>query len=95
MQSERGEIMIEKVVLTSASFIVVYASGRTRIYSCPYKKLPQRVQQFIDNREKYAESYGDVINAIVWRWYNNDFTSWYKTQWYYLRNLSERTEMYL
>ena len=62
-----GENMIEKVVLTSAGFIVVYASGRTRIYSCPYKKLPLRVQQFIDNREKYAESYGDVINAIVWR----------------------------
>lgn len=61
------KIMIEKVVLTSAGFIVVYASGRTRIYSCPYKKLPVRVQQFIDNREKYAESYGDVINAIVWR----------------------------
>ena len=62
-----GEIMIQKVVLTSAGFIVVYASGRTRIYSCPYKKLPLRVQQFIDNHEKYAESYGDVINAIVWR----------------------------
>lgn len=59
--------MIEKVVLTSAGFIVVYASGRTMIYSCPYKKLPLRVQQFIDNHEKYAESYGDVINAIVWR----------------------------
>ena len=61
------KMMIIKVVLTSAGFIVVYASGRTRIYSCPYKKLPVRVQQFIDNREKYAESYGDVINAIVWR----------------------------
>ena len=59
--------MIEKVVLTSAGFIVVYASGRTRIYRCPYRELPKRVQQFIDNREKYAESYGDVINAIVWR----------------------------
>ena len=59
--------MIQKVVLTSAGFIVVYASRRTRIYCCPYKKLPKRVQQFIDNREKYAESYGDVINAIVWR----------------------------
>ena len=67
LDGEKGEIMIEKVVLTSAGFIVVYASGRTRIYSCPYKKLPLRVQQFIDNREKYAESYGDVINAIVWR----------------------------
>ena len=59
--------MITKVVLTSAGFIVVYASGRTRIYSCPYRNLPKRVQQFIDNREKYAESYDDVINAIVWR----------------------------
>ena len=65
--NERGENMIEKVVLTSAGFIVVYASGRTRIYSCPYHNLPKRVQQFIDNREKYAESYGDVLNAIVWR----------------------------
>ena len=59
--------MIIKVVLTTAGFIVVYASGRTWIYSCPYKKLPLRVQQFIDNHEKYTESYGDVINAIVWR----------------------------
>ena len=59
--------MIQKVVLISAGFIVVYASGRTRIYSCPYKKLPLRVQQFIDNHEKYAESYRDAINAIVWR----------------------------
>lgn len=59
--------MITKVVLTSAGFIVVYASGYTKIYNCPYKKLPLRVQQFIDNREKYVESYGDVINAIVWR----------------------------
>ena len=59
--------MITKVVLTSAGFIVVYASGYTKIYSCPYKKLPLRVQQFIDNREKYAESYGDMLNAIVWR----------------------------
>ena len=59
--------MITKVVLTSAGFIVVYASGYTKIYNCPYKKLPLRVQQFIDNREKYDESYGDVINAIVWR----------------------------
>ena len=67
LDGEKGERMIQKVVLTSAGFIVVYASGRTRIYSCPYKKLPLRVQQFIDNHEKYAESYGDVINAIVWR----------------------------
>lgn len=59
--------MIEKVVLTTAGFIVVYASGRTWIYSCPYKKLPLRVQQFIYKHEHYAESYGDVINAIVWR----------------------------
>lgn len=59
--------MIIKVVQTSAGFIVVYASGRTWIYNCPYKKLPLRVQQFIDNHEHYAESYGDVINAIVWR----------------------------
>ena len=59
--------MITKVVLTSAGFIVVYASGRTRIYSCPYKKLPVRVQQFIDNHEHYAESYSDVLIAIVWR----------------------------
>lgn len=59
--------MIEKVVLTSAGFIVVYASGRTRIYTCPYKMLPLRVQLFIDNREKYVENYGDVVNAIVWR----------------------------
>lgn len=59
--------MIEKVVLTSAGFIVVYASGRTRIYSCPYKKLPKRVQQFIDNHEHYAESYADLLIAIVWR----------------------------
>lgn len=59
--------MILKVVLVEGGFIVVYASGRTRIYSCPYKKLPLRVQQFIDNREKYTESYGDVLNAIVWR----------------------------
>ena len=59
--------MIIKVVLTSAGFIVVYASGYTKIYNCPYKKLPLRVQQFIDNREKYVESYGDVLNAIVWR----------------------------
>ena len=66
-RGERGNTMIQKVVLTSAGFIVVYASGRTRIYSCPYKKLPLRVQQFIDNHEHYAESYGDVINAIVWR----------------------------
>ena len=59
--------MIIKVVLTSAGFIVVYASGYTKIFCCSYKNLPLRVQQFIDNREKYAESYGDVINAIVWR----------------------------
>lgn len=59
--------MIQKVVLTTAGFIVVYASGRTRIYSCPYKKLPLRVQQFIDNHEKYAESYADLLIAIVWR----------------------------
>ena len=62
-----GDQVIEKIVYTQVGFIVVYASGRTRIYSCPYKKLPLRVQQFIDNHEKYAESYGDVINAIVWR----------------------------
>ena len=59
--------MILKIVLVESGFIVVYASGRTRIYNCPYKKLPLRVQQFIDNHEKYAENYGDVINAIVWR----------------------------
>lgn len=59
--------MIQKVVLTNAGFIVVYASGYTKIFCCPYKKLPLRVQQFIDNHEKYAESYGDVINAIIWR----------------------------
>ena len=59
--------MILKVVLVEKGFIVVYASGRTRIYSCPYRNLPERVQQFIDNREKYAESYGDTINAIVWK----------------------------
>ena len=59
--------MIQKIVLTSAGFIVVYASGRTRIYSCPYKKLPRRVQQFIDNHEKYAEAYADLLVAIVWR----------------------------
>lgn len=59
--------MIAKVVLTSAGFIVVYASGRTRIYSCPYKKLPIRVQQFIDNHEHYAEAYADLLVAIVWR----------------------------
>ena len=62
-----GDQVIEKIVYTQAGFIVVYASGRTRIYCCPYKKLPSRVQQFIDNHEHYAESYGDVINAIVWR----------------------------
>ena len=71
--------MITKVVLTNAGFIVVYASGRTRVYSCPYKKLPLRVQQFIDNREKYAESYGDVINAIVWRGDNERFTPCMRT----------------
>ena len=59
--------MILKVVLVESGFIVVYASGRTKIYSCPYKKLPVWVQQFIDNHEHYAESYGDVIKAIVWR----------------------------
>ena len=59
--------MIVKVVLVEGGFIVVYASGYTKMFSCPYKKLPVRVQQFIDNHEKYAESYGDVINAIVWR----------------------------
>lgn len=59
--------MILKVVLVESGFIVVYASGRTRIYSCPYKKLPVRVQQFIDNHEHYAESYSDVLIAIVWR----------------------------
>lgn len=64
---KRGERMILKVVLVASGFIVVYASGRTRIYSCSYKKLPLRVQQFIDNHEKYAESYGDVLYAIVWR----------------------------
>ena len=62
-----GDQVIEKIVYTQVGFVVVYASGRTRIYSCPYKKLPLRVQQFIDNHEHYAESYGDVINAIVWR----------------------------
>ena len=60
-------MMVIKVVLTTAGFIVVYASGYTKIFCCSYKKLPLRVQQFIDNHEKYAESYGDVINAIVWR----------------------------
>lgn len=59
--------MIQKVVLTTAGFIVVYASERTRIYSCPYKKLPLRVQQFIDNHEHYAEAYADLLVAIVWR----------------------------
>ena len=59
--------MIQKVVLTTAGFIVVYASGRTRIYSCQYKKLPLRVQQFIDNHEHYAEAYADLLVAIVWR----------------------------
>ena len=54
--------MIIKVVLTTAGFIVVYASGYTKIFCCTYKKLPLRVQQFIDNTEKYAESYG-----IIWR----------------------------
>lgn len=59
--------MILKVVLVESGFIVVYASGRTRFYSCPYKKLPVRVQQFIDKHEHYAESYGDIVNAIIWR----------------------------
>lgn len=59
--------MIQKVVLVENGFIVVYASGRTRIYSCPYKKLPVRVQQFINNHEKYAEAYEDLLVAIVWR----------------------------
>ena len=60
-------MMIIKVVLTTAGFIVVYASGYTKIFCCSYKNLPLRVQQFIDNHEKYAESYGDVKYAIVWR----------------------------
>ena len=59
--------MILKVVLVESGFIVVYASGRTRIYNCPYKKLPKRVQQFIDNHEHYAEAYEDLLVAIVWR----------------------------
>lgn len=59
--------MIEKVVLTSTGFIVVYASGRTRIYNCHYKKLPKRVQQFIDNHEHYAKAYADLLVVIVWR----------------------------
>ena len=59
--------MIEKVVLTTAGFIVVYASGYTKIFCCSYKNLPLRVQQFIGNHEHYEERYGDVINAIVWR----------------------------
>lgn len=59
--------MILKVVLVDGGFIVVYASGRTRIYSSPYRKLPKRVQQFIDNHEHYAEAYANLLVAIVWR----------------------------
>lgn len=59
--------MILKVVLVESGFIVVYASGRTRIYSCPYKKLPKNIQRFIDSHEHYAEAYADLLVAIVWR----------------------------
>lgn len=59
--------MIEKVVLTSAGFIVVYASGYTKLFSCLYKKLPKNIQRFIDCHEHYAEAYADLLVAIVWR----------------------------
>lgn len=59
--------MIEKIVYTQAGFIVVYASGRTRIYSCPFKKLPKTIQRFLDEHTQRVEKYGDQINAIVWR----------------------------
>lgn len=59
--------MIEKVVLTSAGFIVVYASGRTMIYSGPFKKLPKTIQRFLGEHTQRVERYGDQINAIVWR----------------------------
>ena len=59
--------MILKVVLVESGFIVVYASGRTKIYSCPYKKLPKNIKRFIDCHEHYAEAYADLLIAIVWR----------------------------
>ena len=59
--------MIVKVVLVESGFIVVYASGRTRIYSCPFKKLPKTIQRFLDEHTQRVERYGDQINAIVWR----------------------------
>lgn len=59
--------MILKVVLVEGGFIVVYASGRTRIYSCHYKKLPKNIQNFIDCHEHYVEAYADLLVALVWR----------------------------
>lgn len=59
--------MIEKIVYTQVGFIVVYASGRTRIYSGPFKKLPKTIQRFLDEHTQRVERYGDQINAIVWR----------------------------
>ena len=59
--------MILKIVLVESGFIVVYASGRTMIYSCPYKKLPKNIKRFIDCHEHYAEAYEDLLVAIVWR----------------------------
>lgn len=59
--------MIEKVVLTTSGFIVVYASGYTKMFSCPYKKLPKNIKRFIVCHEHYAEAYADLLVAIVWR----------------------------
>lgn len=59
--------MILKVVLVEGVFIVMYASGYTKMFIRPYKKLPKNIQRFIDCHEHYAEAYADLLPAIVWR----------------------------
>ena len=63
----RGDKMIVKVVLVESGFIVIYASGYTKLFSCPYKKLPKTIQRFLNEHTQRVERYGDQINAIVWR----------------------------
>ena len=62
-----GDQVIEKIVYTQVGFIVVYASGRTRIYTGPCKKLPKTIRRFLDEHTQRVERYGDQIYAIVWR----------------------------
>lgn len=59
--------MILKVVLVEGGFIVVYASGYKKMFSCHYKNLPKNIKRFIDVHEHYVEAYADLLVAIVWR----------------------------